>query len=427
MSDRVCELVTRRQFVTGLGSAILLVACSGRTVSLLQPDPTSTLVDPAAALPIGSAGPATDRVLVVIEMGGGNDALNMVVPHGLDSYYDLRQNIRVENPIELDTQIGLHPNLEFLASEYQAGRVAIVEGVGVPDPDLSHFVSMASWWTAKPDSSDGTGWLGRYLDGTVGYTAPLAGIAIGPGPSRALLGNASYAVAIRDETGLNPEVPGWVDSREELMGLWAGFAPGGAAEGQDPVRQAIGTAVDAREALAQALEGTSQRRTRRPTLENELLLAAKLINSEVSPTVIYVHGFGDFDTHLDQRARHDDLMAQLDAGLARFWAELGESASRVAVLTASEFGRRPRDNGSGTDHGTAASHMVMGPLVAGRRHGDTPSLTALDATGNMINTVDYRSVYATVLDSWLQADADTVLGTSYERLGLFKSHTSGSK
>ncbi|MFQ5522336.1 MAG: DUF1501 domain-containing protein [Acidimicrobiia bacterium] len=226
-------------------------------------------------------------------------------------------------------------------------------------------------------------------------------------------------MAIQDETGLDPDVPAWVDDREELMGMWAGFAPGGAEGAADPVRQAIGTAVDARDALSQALDGTSQRRTRRATLESELLLAARLINSAVSPTVVYIHGFGDFDTHLDQRSRHDALMAQLDAGLARFWTELGDSAGRVVVLTASEFGRRPRDNGSGTDHGTAASHILMGPAVSGGRHGETPSLTSLDSTGNLIHTVDYRSVYATVLDRWLQADAETILGDSYERLELF--------
>ena len=342
--------------------------------------------------------------------------MNMVVPHGLDKYYDLRKNIRVENPIDLDGETGLHPELGFVASEYEAGRVALLEGVGVPDPDLSHFVSMAKWWTGRPDSSDGTGWLGRYLDGTVGYTAPLAGIAIGPGPSRALLGNASYAVAIRDETGLNPDLPGWIDTPDELMGMWAGFAPGGAEGEAHPVRQAIGAAVEARDQLAQALDGTSSARTRRPTIENELLLAARLISSGVSPTIIYIHGFGDFDTHLDQRARHDNLMTQLNAALEGFWSNLGSNADRVVILTASEFGRRPKENGSGTDHGTAAPHMLMGPAVTGGRHGETPSLSSLDASGNLIHTVDYRSVYATVLDRWLEADADTILGAEYERL-----------
>ena len=416
MNENVCELVTRRQFVTGLGSAMLLVACSGRTVSVFQPDPTTTLIDSAGPFPAGSLGPLTNRVLVVVEMGGGNDGLNMVVPHGLDNYYDLRGSLSIENPIDLDGEVGLHPQLGFVASEYEAGRVALIEGVGVPDPDLSHFVSMASWWTGKPDSSDGTGWLGRYLDGTVGYSAPLAGIAIGPGPSRALLGNSSYAVAIRDETGLNPELPRWIDSRDELMGMWAGFAPGGAAGETDPVRQAIGTAVEAREELAIALDGTSSQRTRRPTIENEMLLAARLINSGVSPTIIYIHGFGDFDTHLAQMDRHDDLMTQLNAALKGFWDELGPNAERVLVLTASEFGRRPRENGSGTDHGTAAAHMLIGPAVKGGRFGEPPSLDNLNSSGNLIHTVDYRSVYATVLDTWLEADADTVLGAQYERL-----------
>ena len=416
MRDEICELVTRRQFVTGLGSAMLVVACSGRTISVFQPD--TTLAGSGTAAPPGSLGPLTDRVLVVVEMGGGNDGLNTVVPHGLDGYYDLRTNLRIEDPIDLDGEIGLHPELTFVASEYEAGRVAVVEGVGVPDPDLSHFVSMATWWTAKPDSSDGTGWLGRYLDGTVGYTEPLAGIAIGPGPSRALLGNASYAVGIRDETGLSPQLPGWVDNNDELMAMWEGFAPGGAQEETDPVRQAIGTAVDASKELAKALAGTSTARTRRPTLENEMLLAARLTNSGVSPTVIYIHGFGDFDTHLDQRARHANMMTQLNAGLTGFWNELEDSADDVLVLTASEFGWRPRENGSGTDHGTAAAHMLIGPSVAGGRYGEAPSLSNLDTSGNLVHTTDFRSVYATVLDSWFEADADSVLGATYERLPM---------
>ena len=244
MSEKVCELVTRTSICDRpwLGNA---AGCVLRSNSLGLPSGLD--IDAGRSPPPPFQTVLLDRsqtgVLVVVEMGGGNDGLNMVVPHSLDAYYDLRLNIRVENPIDLDGQVGLHPELAFVASEYEAGRVALVEGVGVPDPDLSHFISMARWWTGKPDSSDGTGWLGRYLDGTVGYTAPLAGIAIGPGPSRALLGNSSYAVAIRDETGLNPELPGWIDTQDELMGMWAGFAPGGSEGETDPVRQAIGTAV----------------------------------------------------------------------------------------------------------------------------------------------------------------------------------------
>lgn len=418
MRNEVCELVTRRQFITGLGSAMVLVACSGRTVSVFQPSTSTSLAGTTAITP-GALGGPTDRILVVVEMGGGNDGLNTVVPHFSDRYHDLRSDIRITNPIDLDGEVGLHPELQFVADRYETGEVALIEGVGVPDPDLSHFVSMASWWTAKPDSSDGTGWLGRYLDGTVGYEDPLAGIAIGPGPSRALLGDNSYAVAIRDETGLNPQLPGWIDSSDELVGMWAGFAPSGAESEADPVRQAIGTAVEARTELAAALEGTSAARTRRPTLYNEMLLAAKLINSGIGPTVIYIHGFGDFDTHLDQTARHGELMRQFNEALAAFWGEIGPNSEKVAVLTASEFGRRPRENGSGTDHGTASTHMLIGPSVRGGRYGETPSLTTLDPDGNLVHSVDYRSVYATVLDEWLGADADSILAGNYERLGAF--------
>ena len=415
MRDEICELVTRRQFIAGLGSSMLLVACSGRTVSVFEPRQTT---DVTTGVKPGLLGSPTDRVLVLVEMGGGNDGLNMVVPYASDAYYDMRGNIAVQEPIDLGDGVGLNPELGFVADEYEAGRVALIEGVGMPDPDLSHFVSMASWWSAKPDSSDGTGWLGRYLDGTVGYTEPLAGIAIGPGPSRALLGSSSYAVAIRDETGLNPQLPGWIDSSDELVGMWSGFAPGGAENENDPVRRAIGTAVEARDQLATALDGTVAARTRRPSIYNEMLLAARLINSRIGTTVIYIHGSGDFDTHLDQAARHTDLMAQFNEALSAFWRELGPNAGKVTLLTASEFGRRPKENGSGTDHGTAAAHMLIGPKVAGGRYGEPPSLNNLDGSGNLVHAVDYRSVYATIHDEFLGADADTILGKSYERLGV---------
>jgi uncharacterized protein (DUF1501 family) len=281
---------------------------------------------------------------------------------------------------------------------------------------------MNSWWTAQPDSADATGWLGRYLDGTVGYEDPLAGITIGPSPSRALLGDGSFAVAIADGSGLSPAVPGWIDSVDELIGAWKGFAV------QDPnrielapVQQAISSTVDAKARLDAALTGYERRQRRRTDLADQLDLAARLITSGVSPTVIYVHGFGDFDTHEGQLNRHGQMMEQLDGAIAAFFSLLEEAdlSDKAVILTASEFGRRPRDNGGGTDHGTAAPHMLIGPAVVGGRYGESPSLSRLDRFGNPIHTVDFRSVYATVLDCWLQADADSVLGHSHDRIPLF--------
>ena len=418
MTDPACNLVTRRTFLAGLGASVMLVACGGSQITVLSPK------DRGAAPPVGSLGESTNRVLVVVELGGGNDGLSMVVPHGNDRYHDLRTTTRIENPIDLDGEIGFHPNLAALADMYLAGEVAIVEGVGIPNPDLSHFTSMDRWWTGAADSTRRAGWLGRYLDGTVGYEDPLAGIVIGPGPTPAMLGDGSFTVAISDASGLTPNVPDWIDDVDELMAMWRGFVPEApSAIDLSPVQRAIEASVDARDALESAL-GLPTARAGRPArtdLTEQLRIAAQLIASSVSPTVIYVHGFGDFDTHLEQVRRHGELMTALNTALAEFFALLDDSGQRdrVTVLTASEFGRRARENGGGTDHGTANAQLVIGSSVTGGRYGESPSLTRLDTNSNLIHTVDFRSLYATVLDGWLETDHIGVLDGEYEPLGFF--------
>ncbi len=411
-----CPLVTRRSFVRGLGASVLLTACGGRTLTVLTSTSTTSAVAP------GTFGDPTERVLVIIELGGGNDGLNTVIPHADPAYHDLRPSIRIEDGIDLDGELALHPNLTSLAERYSTGQVAIIEGVGVENPDLSHFVSMNTWWTAQPDSADATGWLGRYLDGTVGYDDPLAGITIGPGPSRALLGDSSFAVAIADGSGLAPNVAPWIDSVDELIGAWQGFA----VEDPNrielaPVQRAIASTVEARSTLQAALDGYGRTQRRRTVLSDQLDLAARLITSGVAPTILYIHGFGDFDTHEGQLNRHGQMMGELDSAIDSFFTALDEAGmgDRAIILTASEFGRRPRDNGGGTDHGTAAAHILIGSAVAGGRYGESPSLSRLDRTANLIHAVDFRSVYATVLDGWLGADADAVLGATFERLPIF--------
>ncbi len=418
MTNDSCTLVTRRAFLAGLGATVALAACGGSNITVLSPK------ERAAGLPVGSLGTTTDRVLVVVELGGGNDGLSMIVPHGSDRYHDLRRSTRIEEPIDLDGEIGLHPNLSALAGLYSAGEVAIVEGVGMPNPDLSHFTSMDRWWTGTTGSVSRAGWLGRYLDGTVGFEDPLAGIVIGPGPTPAMLGDNSFTVAISDASGLTPDVPAWIDDVDELMEMWKGFVPETpSAIDLSPVERAIQASVEARDSLELALgpQGRPERRPRGIDLVNQLELAAQLIASEVSPSVIYVHGFGDFDTHLEQSRRHGDLMAALDAALSSFFATLEASGQReqVTVLTTSEFGRRARDNGGGTDHGTANAQLVIGGGVAGGRYGEPPSLSRLDANSNLVHTVDFRSLYASVLDGWLGADHTAVLDSDFETLGLF--------
>ena len=153
MTTDGCTLVTRRTFLAGLGATVAIAACGGSNITVLSPKYRGS------GMQMGSFGPPTERVLVVIELGGGNDGLSMVVPHASDRYHDLRRSTRIEEPIDLDGEIGLHPNLAGLADMYRNGDLAIVEGVGVPDPDLSHFTSMDRWWTAATDSVSRAGWL----------------------------------------------------------------------------------------------------------------------------------------------------------------------------------------------------------------------------------------------------------------------------
>ena len=283
---------------------------------------------PAARSPQGAAsdhrGGNQPRTLVLLELAGGNDALNMVVPHADPQYRVLRPTLAVADPIDLDGHIGLSPKLTTLADQYRAGRLAIVEGVGVPDPDLSHFASLQRWWTADPDLHAKTGWLGRYLDHAVGYDDPLAGVAIGPGPSPVLAGASSFATSITDAQGLQPARLD-TDVRDTLLQAWASLVPS-----QPPpsllgqVQRAIHETLDARTRLTDDLgaQTSSASSNASPgdegTLAGALELAAQLAASKDHPRVIHVHVEGDFDTHEGEAQRHPALMADLDAGVKAF-------------------------------------------------------------------------------------------------------------
>lgn len=408
-----CSLISRRRFIAGLGASVGTVMAAGYAINVYNRGPAQitapTSVDLPTTVPAGVA-----RTLVVVELGGGNDALNMVIPYGTDAYYDVRPNLAVTDPIHLNGTIGVHPALNNVANLFDQGSVAIVEGVGYPGSDLSHFVSMNTWWTGETGFASPTGWLGRYLDSSVGYSDPLAGISIGPGPSQAMVGSTSFAVAIADQTGLQPDVADWVDSTDELVASWAGIVPAQFEPGLvGDIHRVIAATDLARHDVNDRLTESRGRRT----YQSQLAIAADLITNGRAPQVIYVHGRGDFDTHENQSNRHTDLMEDLDAGLGAFFAAV--DGHDVAVLTASEFGRRVAENGGGTDHGAAGAHLLIGPGVTGGVYGEPPSITRPDRNGNLTPTVDFRSVYATVLGEYLEADTETILNGTYEPLGIF--------
>ncbi|NNC91247.1 MAG: DUF1501 domain-containing protein [Acidimicrobiia bacterium] len=437
---RTCSLVNRRQFIAGLGATVAVTTVGGWALGVWRGRPDIIAPGTSTTMPTAGPLPTPDgRTLVIIEMGGGNDGLNMVVPHASNAYHDLRRDLAVTDPIDLDGEIGLHPNLPGLAELYGAGRLAIVEGVGYPDPELSHFTSMATWWSGDPTARGaGAGWLGKYLDLTGGAEEPLAAIVIGPGPTPALLAEHAFAVTIQDVSGLAPTLPPWIDTRDELMAAWKGFAPAGmAAPGLfGEVQRAIAASAAAAGELNTVLAGDAAGgidsetgaggmtgRGRDRSLAGYLDLAARLAAAENPPRVIYVHGWGDFDTHEGQQTRHGDLMAELDGALSGFFDVLdqGNRADGVLVMTTSEFGRRAAANGAGTDHGTAAAQLVIGSTVTGGRFGTPPDLQRLDRTGNLDHTVDFRSMYATVLDDWLGVGHAEVLGTGFETLGALRA------
>jgi uncharacterized protein (DUF1501 family) len=423
--------VSRRDFLRQLGVGTATAVGAGYCLSVWQwgGAPAGAAVR-AGDVPADAKG----HTLVVVELGGGNDWLNTVVPHADGRYRDLRPTLAVTDPIDLDGAVGLHPNLAKLAKRFEAGDVAIVEGVGYDDPDLSHFGSFAIWWSAKGGAGTGGGWLGAYLDGSVGFDDPLAAVGLGPGPSPAMLGRGSFATTIADQRGLQPQLPAWVDDADALLDAWRDFAPASVDTDRlvGQVQRAVDLTVGARRDLTKALgdpaatyDETPSRQAQRQryqdsSVADSLELAAQLVKSDARPRIVYINGIGDFDTHQGQAQRHPALMAQLDEGIETFFTTIGDASDKTVVMTVSEFGRRPAENGSGTDHGTANAHFVIGPKVKGGRYGEPADLGRLDRAGNLAHTSDFRRLYATGL-AWLGVeDTEPVLGDDYDPFPVFR-------
>jgi uncharacterized protein (DUF1501 family) len=416
---------SRRRFLAGAG--VVAGAVIGGYALEVWGRPLAAGAAPRAA----KLRDAKGRTVVFVELAGGNDGIDTVVPYADPSYRRLRPTLAIDAPIDLDGSVGLHPNLQKLADRYRAGQVAIVEGVGYPGNDLSHFASLANWWSAQPGAPSSTGWLGRYLDLTVGFDDPLAGIVIGPGPSPALSGRRSFATSISDASGLEPRRPAWL-AGTDLMDTWAALGSGRSDQHTliGRVRQAIALTDTAREELSRALgpvpnddgAATSRASNGGGTALGAFDLAARLVTLKNPPKVVYVTNLGDYDTHQGQAQRHAALMADLDVGLDRFLTavEAAGRAEKVVVMTLSEFGRRAQENGSGTDHGNANVHFIIGARVQGGRYGQPTSLANLDSRGNLPFAVDFRSMYATALEGWLDTDAEPILGRGFVPQKIFK-------
>ena len=385
----------------------------------------STLIALAPTLPsflartAHAAGPERDgRILVVLQLDGGNDGINTVVPFKDEGYARYRKAIRLPEKrlIQFNSEVGLHPAMAKAGKLLESGRLAIVPGVGYPNPNRSHFRSMAIWQSARLDERDhtGLGWVGRGLDeGPPARDGAAAAMLIGvDSPPPAIRGRRSVSAALDrlDDYALIDR-----ETRTEPIGS--------AAAGDDLGQFLRRSLLDAY-TTADRLEAVAAARGDAPYPQSELArrlkLTARLIKAGLGTRVYYLEQ-GGYDTHGYQLPRHAPLLEELSASLRAFLDDLEASrlADRILVLVFSEFGRRVAENGSvGTDHGTAGPVFLAGPGVRPGLHGAYPSLTDL-VDGDLKMTVDFRRVYATVLESWLGLASNEALGGAFEHLPLF--------
>ena len=366
----------------------------------------------------------TEGVLVVILLGGGNDGLNTAVPTDNGTYYDLRGPTAIQpaQALAIAPGVGLHPALGTIKAHYDVGRLAVVQGAGYNPPDLSHFTSMAYVMSGLPLPLSGppaSGWLGRYLDGlSAGDANPLLGVGVGSSVPLHLKGTRTAATGLPDKADSLPgaDRADAVDARR----CGRGRAVRGHGHRLGVWGDALAHAASDSMRLAGQVWPSYQADLPSAPLTRKMVVAARLINADLGIRVVGL-GYGDFDQHADLLTDHGANLSNLDAAVNAFYRELSPTMDpRVTIVTFSEFGRRPKANTSaGVDHGSAQTMLVLGSQVNGGVHGALPALTALDRDGNMVPTVDYRSVYATVLDSWLKADADGILSAGYSRLPLF--------
>lgn len=411
-----------------------------------------------------------EKILVVVELAGGNDGLNTVVPYADDRYREARPTLALSKDelLRIDDHIGLHPSLRGLSNLLESGRLAVVQGVGYPNPNRSHFESMDKWQSGDPTGRTGNGWLGRTLGNLTTKGAAIPAFHVGQGDLPLALTGSSLGVP-----SLNTEKPFGLD----LIDGFHGHRPDHAhSDGPFP---AVSEALEA-DAVTESTARSAPKRmklvnavtrgkandnpllgfVRKTSLDTyaaiddlrellnekitlpdgrydftngryqelhsglvyELQLVARMIASDFGTRIFYVQLDG-FDTHGDQRGDHENLMQQVGDAIATFFGELESTGDneRVTLITFSEFGRRVQENGSkGTDHGAGSCMFVAGPKVKSATVGEHPSLdpAKLDR-GDLQWHTDFRRIYATLLDDWLGVDSRRVLDAKFEHVPLF--------
>jgi uncharacterized protein (DUF1501 family) len=426
------ELSTRRLF---LQKGMTLIA-AGTTIPTFLDQTVLAVANPEDVSSTQQASGTDGKILVVVQFSGGNDGLSTVVPYADDTYHRLRPVIahKAETVHKINDYIGLNPNLGAVADLLQKGKAAIIQGVGYPNPNRSHFRSMDIWQSARPDhETESTGWLGRYFDNQCSGSDPKTvdpkiGISIGQQLPLAMTGEHVRPIAFERTDAFRYNGPD--RARYEQLNKSADASSAESSSHKLTSASRLDflhrTAMDAQVSSDRVLKIMREYQTTATYPGGEfgqgLHAIAAMIHGGL-PTRVYYVSLGGFDTHAAERTRHDVLMKQFSDGLQAFWKDMEHHGNdqRVLMMTFSEFGRRVAENAShGTDHGTAAPMFLFGSNVKSGVIGKHPSLTNLDQ-GDLRYTTDFRSVYASVLENWLDARSEPVLGKRFDPAPILRA------
>ena len=364
------------------------------------------------------------RSLVILQLSGGNDALNTVIPYGDGLYYDWRKDVHIEQEkvLQIDSYLGFNPALGSIKHLWDQEKVAVINGVGYPDPNRSHFRSIDIWNTCESIGIGDSGWLGRALrELDPKAENPIAGVNFGKGLPRALSCKGVPVASVSDleNYGLFPDIRGQ-QSRDLALSAFSQIY--GSAMAHDNVSQFIGqTGID-------ALKGADILRTAPGQYSSDIEYAnnpiaqsmksiAQVLTADIGTRVFYTQ-HGSFDTHAAELETHSRLWTETSDAIGDFMEDMKEHNLQedVLVLVWSEFGRRIRDNSAGTDHGSGGVAFAIGGDVKGGLYGEYPSLKESDhLEGDLHFNNDFRSIYSTIAERWLDVDPDTVSNGHYEQ------------
>ena len=370
-----------------------------------------------------------DPILVVIQLTGGNDSLNTLIPYGNSLYYENRNTVAIpqDEVIAIDDNFGFNPAMRPIKDLYDQGKVALIQGVGYPNPNRSHFRSMDIWHTCEPDKQGSEGWLGRVIrDIDPNGENVLTGVNFGRGLPRALAvpGVPVASVAVLETYGVLTGISEEPDRTDALDVFARMYAP---TIGSGPVMDYLGqTGLDALRG-ADILKTAPDRYVSSieyadNAISKNLQGISKVLNANLGTRIFYTQ-HGGYDTHANQGPVHPKLWTELSPAIYDFYADLAEHdvSEDVLMFVFTEFGRRVKDNGSGTDHGSGGLAFAIGDPVKGGMYSEYPSLKEGDLLeGDLQFNIDYRGVYGSMIENWLHLDPIKVVGGNFEQLDFVK-------